>query len=137
MTQPHDTRLACLLQLEAATAELHLQLSEFTRLWTGPAVTGPAVRGKHAVGPAVGGPTVAGQQAYGPKPPVRRRLAMVEQLSKALHLLNKNGQLYRRAEAQALYAEGLTMAELASVFQVSRQRIATLLREPAGDSALP
>jgi len=80
---------------------------------------------------------VAGKQAYGPKPPVRRRLAMVEQLSKALHLLNKNGQLYRRAEAQALYAEGLTMAELASVFQVSRQRIATLLREPAGDSALP
>jgi len=29
------------------------------------------------------------------------------------------------------------MAELASVFQVSRQRIATLLREPAEASALP
>ena len=35
------------------------------------------------------------------------------------------------------YIEGLTMAELASIFHVSRQRVATLLREPAGDSALP
>ena len=117
MTQPHDARLACLLQLEAATAELHLQLSEFTRTWAGPAASG--------------------RQACRPKPRVRRRLEMVEQLSKALCLLNTHGQLYRRAEAQALYAEGLTMAELASVFQVSRQRIATLLREPAGDSARP
>jgi hypothetical protein len=117
MTHPHDARLACLLQLEAATAELHRQLTELTRTWAAPA----AVR----------------QQAYGPKPSVRRRLQMVEQLSKALRLLNKYGQLYRRAEAQALYAEGLTMAELASVFQVSRQRVAALLREPAGDSALP
>ena len=117
MTQPHDARLACLLRLEAATAELHLQLSEFTRTWAGPAA--------------------AGREACRPKPRVRRRLEMVEQLSKALRLLNTHGQLYRRAEAQALYAEGLTMAELASVFQVSRQRIATLLREPAGDSARP
>jgi len=97
----------------------------------------PAAVGQQAAGLAVGGPTVAGKQAHGPKPPVRRRLEMVEHLSKALRLLNKHGQLYRRAEAQALYAEGLTMAELASVFQVSRQRIAALLRDPAGDSALP
>ena len=117
MIQPRDARVACLLQLETATAELHRQLSEFTRTWAGPAA--------------------ARRRAHGPKPSVRRRLEMVEQLSKALRLLNKYGQLYRRAEAQALYAEGLTMAELASVFQVSRQRIATLLREPAGDSALP
>ena len=117
MTQPHDARLACLMQLEVAVAELHLQLSEFTRTWARSAARG--------------------QQAHGSKPSVRRRLQMVEQLSKALRLLNKQGQLYRRAEAQALYAEGLTMAELASVFQVSRQRIAMLLREPAGDSAGP
>jgi len=116
MTQSHDARLACLLRLEAATAELHLQIGQFIRIWEGAA---PAQR-----------------QAYGPKPPVRRRVEMVEQLSKALRVFNTYGQLYRRAEAQALYAEGLTMAELASVFQVSRQRIATLLREPAGDSAL-
>ena len=51
-------------------------------------------------------------------------------------MLNNYGQFYRRAEAQALYAESLTMAELASIFQVRRQRIAELLREPAGDSAL-
>ena len=117
MTQPHDARLACLLQLEAAAAELHFRLSEFTRAWAGPAA--------------------ALQQAYGPKPSVWRRLEMVEQLSKTLRLLNTYGQLYRRAEAQALYAEGLTMAELASIFHVSRQRVATLLREPAGDSARP
>jgi len=117
MTQPHEARLACLLRLEAATAELHLQLSELTRIWAGSA----AVK----------------QRAYGPKPSVRRRLEMAEQLSKALRVLNTYGQFYRRAEAQALYAEGLTMAELASVFQVSRQRIATLLREPAEDPALP
>jgi hypothetical protein len=117
MTQPDDARLACLLRLEATAAELQLHISEFTRIWTSAAA--------------------AGQQAYGPKPSVRRRLEMVEHLSKALRVLTKHGQLYRRAEAQALYAEGLTMAELASVFEVSRQRIATLLREPAGDSALP
>jgi hypothetical protein len=70
-------------------------------------------------------------------PPVRRRLEVAEQLSKAPRVLNKYGQFYRWAEAQAVYAEGLTMAVLASVFQVSRQRIATLLREPAEDSALP
>jgi len=115
MIHQHEARLDCLLRLEAATAELHLQLSELTRIWARAAA--------------------AERQAYGPKPSVRRRLQMVEQLSKALHVLNTHGQFYRRAEAQALYAEGLTMAELASVFQVSRQRVATLLREPAEDPA--
>ena len=69
--------------------------------------------------------------AYSRILPVRKRLEMIEQVSKALRALNEHGQIYRRAEARALYAEGLTMAELASVFQVSRQRMAMLLREPA------
>jgi hypothetical protein len=117
MTQPDDARLACLLRLEDAAAELRDQISQFTTIWSGP--------------------TAAQDRVYGRERPVRRRLEMVDQLSKALRVLNKQGQFYRRAEAQALYAEGLTMAELASVFQVSRQRIATLLREPAEDPALP
>jgi hypothetical protein len=117
MTQPPDGRLACLLRLEDAAAELRDQISQFTMIWAAPAA--------------------AQDRIYGRERSVRRRLEMVEQLSKALHVLNKHGQFYRRAEAQALYAEGLTMAELASVFQVSRQRIAMLLREPAEDSALP
>jgi len=117
MTQLSDSRLACLLRLEDAAAELRDQISQFTMVWPGPAA--------------------AQEPIYGRERSVRRRLEMVEQLSKALRVLNKHGQFYRRAEAQALYAEGLTMAELASVFQVSRQRIATLLREPAEASALP
>ena len=32
------------------------------------------------------------------------------------------------AEARALYAEGLTMAQIAELFGVSRQRVAALLR---------
>ena len=100
VTQQHDARLACLLRLEAAAAELHLQISQLIKIWAGTAATQ--------------------QRAFGPVPSVRRRLEMAEQLSKALRVLNNYGQFYRRAEAQALYAEGLTTAELASVFQVSR-----------------
>lgn len=117
MTQQHDARLDCLLRLEAAAAELHLQISQLTKIWAGAAATQ--------------------RREYGPVPSVRRRLEMAEQLTKALRVLNDYGQFYRRAEVQALYAEGLTMAELASIFQVSRQRIAALLREPSGDSAPP
>ena len=117
MSQLSDSRLTCLLRLEDAAAELRDQISQFTTVWAGPAS--------------------AQDRIYGRERLVRRRLEMVEQLSKALRVLNTHGQYYRRAEAQALYAEGLTMAELASVFQVSRQRIATLLREPAEASALP
>jgi DNA-binding transcriptional regulator LsrR (DeoR family) len=35
----------------------------------------------------------------------------------------------RRAEAQALYAEGMTMEQIADRFGVTRQRVSTLLRK--------
>jgi hypothetical protein len=68
--------------------------------------------------------------AYRELLPLRRRLEMIEQISNALRELNRHGHLFRRVEARALYAEGLTMAQLASVFGVSRQRVSALLREP-------
>jgi len=116
MEPPQDVRLACLVELEAASAQLHRQISQFTSRWAGTPGTE--------------------EVAYRRILSVRRRLEMVEQVSRALNVLNEHGQLYRRAEARALYAEGLTMAELASVFQVSRQRIATLLHEPVEASTL-
>ncbi|MBO0786829.1 MAG: hypothetical protein J2P33_12235, partial [Actinobacteria bacterium] len=61
--------------------------------------------------------------------PLRRRLQMIEQISDSLRELARHGQRFRRAEARALYAEGLTMSELASFFGVSRQRVSMLLRE--------
>ncbi|MDR0345980.1 MAG: hypothetical protein LBI49_23285 [Nocardiopsaceae bacterium] len=61
--------------------------------------------------------------------PLQRRLQMIGQISDALRELTLHGQRFRRAEARALYAEGLTMAELATVFGVSRQRVSMLLRE--------
>ena len=116
MTQTHDVRLACLVELEAILGQLHRQISEFTSRWAG------------APGP--------GEAAYRPVPAVRSRLEMAEHVSVALKVLNENGQRYRRAEALALYAEGLTMTELAPAFQVSRQRMATLLHKPA-DASTP
>jgi hypothetical protein len=74
VTQQHDARLACLLRLEATAAELHLQIGQLTKIWT----------------------AATQHQAYGPVPSVRRRLEMVEQLSKALGVLNRYGQFYRR-----------------------------------------
>jgi len=109
MAPPQDVRLACLVELEAAAGQLHRQIGQFTSRWAGTPGTE--------------------EVAYSRIMPVRRRLETVEQVSKSLRALNEHGRLYRRAEARALYAEGLTMAELASVFQVSRQRMAALLRE--------
>jgi DNA-directed RNA polymerase specialized sigma24 family protein len=46
-------------------------------------------------------------------------------------LLQASSRL-RRAEAKALYAEGMTMEEIAEVFGVTRQRVSVLLREAGG-----
>jgi transcriptional regulator with XRE-family HTH domain len=48
-------------------------------------------------------------------------------------LLQAGGRL-RRAEARALYAEGMTMEEIAALFGVTRQRVSVLLREGAQQS---
>jgi hypothetical protein len=51
---------------------------------------------------------------------------LVTESSTALHT---SGASVRRAEARALYAEGLTMDQIAERFGVTRQRVSTLLRK--------
>jgi PAS domain S-box-containing protein len=50
-------------------------------------------------------------------------------------LLEAGGRL-RRAEANALYAEGLSMDRIARLFRVSRQRVSALLSTPADQEAV-
>jgi DNA-directed RNA polymerase specialized sigma24 family protein len=61
--------------------------------------------------------------------PLDKRLAMTEQISQAVRVLASTGNRFRRAEARALYAEGLTMAQVAAVLGVSRQRVSALLHQ--------
>jgi len=68
--------------------------------------------------------------------PLDKRLAMTEQISQAVRVLASTGNRFRRAEARALYAEGLTMAQVATVLGVSRQRVSVLLQE-AGTGSSP
>ncbi len=110
-----DLAVACLRQLAAASGELHASASKFTE---------SMARSNWAEG-----------LPYKELLPLRRRLEVIEQISTALRELNRHGQLFRRVEARALYAEGLTMAQLASVFGVSRQRVSALLREPVEELA--
>jgi transcriptional regulator with XRE-family HTH domain len=58
-----------------------------------------------------------------------QRLIVIEQVSRAVRVLTQEGIRFRRLEAQALYADGLTTAQLASVLGVSRQRASALLRD--------
>lgn len=60
--------------------------------------------------------------------PMEERPLVVELLSHSLSDLSEAGSNFRRMEASALYSEGLTMAEIAELFGVTRQRIAALLR---------
>ena len=62
--------------------------------------------------------------------PQEERPLIVEMLTANLELLAGVGSRLRRAEAKALYDEGLTMDEIATLFGVSRQRVAVLLRSP-------
>jgi hypothetical protein len=55
---------------------------------------------------------------------------LVQLLSESSTALDTSGASVRRAEARALYAEGLTMDQIAEGFGVSRQRVSTLLRKP-------
>jgi ParB-like chromosome segregation protein Spo0J len=59
---------------------------------------------------------------------------IVQLLTESSIALDTCGASVRRAEARALYAEGLTMEQIAERFGVTRQRVSTLLRkglEPA------
>ncbi len=110
--RPHvpDEALTCLAELAAVSGELHRQISQFSQ-WA------------LAVNQQAPGVTYAGVM------PLDKRVAMTEQISEAIKALSRDGNKFRRIEARALYEEGLTMAQLAAVFGVSRQRVSTLLRE--------
>jgi hypothetical protein len=51
-----------------------------------------------------------------------QRLVVIEQVSPAVRVLTQEGNRIRRLEAQALYAEGMTTAQLARVLGVAGQR---------------
>jgi DNA-directed RNA polymerase specialized sigma24 family protein len=57
------------------------------------------------------------------------RPLIVEVLSDHIQALLTASARFRRAEAAALHAEGLTMERIAELFGVTRQRVSTLLRE--------
>jgi DNA-directed RNA polymerase sigma subunit (sigma70/sigma32) len=54
---------------------------------------------------------------------------IVQLLTESSAALDTSGANVRRAEAQALYAEGMTMEQIADRFGVTRQRVSTLLRK--------
>ena len=54
---------------------------------------------------------------------------IVQLLTESSIALDTGGADVRRAEARALYAEGLTMEQIAQRFGVTRQRVSTLLRK--------
>jgi DNA-directed RNA polymerase sigma subunit (sigma70/sigma32) len=54
---------------------------------------------------------------------------LVAMLTEASTSLDAAGAAVRRAQAAALYEEGMTMDEIAEQFGVSRQRVSALLRE--------
>ena len=54
---------------------------------------------------------------------------IVQLLTESSTALDTCGASVRRAEAHALYAEGLTMEQIAERFGVTRQRVSTLLRK--------
>jgi transcriptional regulator with XRE-family HTH domain len=64
--------------------------------------------------------------------PMEQRPLIVELLTRSLSELSEAGGRLRRAEARALYSEGLTMAEIADLFGVTRQRVAALLHPNEG-----
>lgn len=57
---------------------------------------------------------------------------VVATISANLERLRTSGAALRRAQAQALHDEGLTMEQIAGLFGVTRQRISAILRRPAG-----
>jgi DNA-directed RNA polymerase specialized sigma24 family protein len=54
---------------------------------------------------------------------------IVQLVTESSTALDTSGANVRRAEARALYAEGLTMEQIAERFGVTRQRVSTLLRK--------
>ena len=109
-----DEALTCLAELAAVSGELHRRISEFSSWALAVVQQAPGLTYSRAL-------------------PLHRRVAMTGQISEAIKALSRDGNKFRRLEARALYEEGLTMAQLAAVFGVSRQRVSILLREPEAE----
>lgn len=69
---------------------------------------------------------------YGEMVSMEQRPLLVELLATSARALDSAGARVRRTEATALYAEGVTMDEIAEMFGVSRQRVSAVLREGRG-----
>jgi phage shock protein A len=113
---PTDEALTCLSNLANSSGDLHRQVSQLSQWMSAATQQAPEL-------------------SYARMMPLDKRLAMMEHISEAIRALARDGNKFRRMEARALYAEGLTMAQLATVFGVSRQRVSTLLRD-ASDEAV-
>jgi hypothetical protein len=59
-----------------------------------------------------------------------QRPLVVERISDALTTLNVAGSRWRREEARALHAGGMSINGIAAVFGVTRQRASALVRDP-------
>ena len=59
----------------------------------------------------------------------------VQLITEATQALDEFGARVRRAEALALYDEGMTMEEIAEKFGVTRQRVSALLRDAGGEAS--
>jgi hypothetical protein len=59
----------------------------------------------------------------------------VQLITEATQALDEFGARVRRAEALALYGEGMTMEEIAERFGVTRQRVSALLRDAGGEAS--
>ena len=59
----------------------------------------------------------------------------VQLITEATRALDEFGARVRRAEALALYDEGMTMEEIAERFGVTRQRVSALLRDAGGEAS--
>jgi hypothetical protein len=110
-----DEALTCLAELATVSGELHRRITELSS-W------------------ALAAHEQAAGVTYARALPLDKRMAMTERISEAIKVLSRDGNKFRRLEARALYAEGLTMAQLAAVFGVSRQRVSALLREGGADA---
>lgn len=107
--QTHEA-LTCLSALAMSSGELHRHVSQLSQWMSAATQQAPDLSYAHMM-------------------PLDKRLRLMEQISAAIRVLARDGSRFRRMEARALYAEGLTMAQLAAVFGVSRQRVSTLLQD--------
>lgn len=63
------------------------------------------------------------------------RPLIVERLTRITTRLADSGSQWRRDEARALHAEGLSMEAIAEMFGVTRQRVSALLKGPVPEQA--